>query len=81
MSRYRKITTGQIALRILGAVFLVGICVVGLILILQNSPGIGSMTTSSLPSGSAVASGAASVASSSSAPESKPVQNPCQLQF
>ena len=79
MSRYRKITTGQITLRIFGAVFLVGICVAGLILILQNSSGIGSMTTSSLPSGSAVASGAASVTSSSSAPESKPVQKPVSI--
>ncbi len=78
MKRYRKISQGQAVIRILSAVFLVGLCVAGLVMILQNSNRIGT-AASSLPSNQSQAASASSESPSSAPPESKPVQKPVSI--
>ncbi len=79
MSRYRKITKGQAAVRVLSAVFLVGICITGLVLVLQNANRAGTSSSSGLASGRAAVSSSASASPSSAAPESGSAQKPVSI--
>ena len=82
MSRYRKASQRQVAVHIFSAVFLVAVCVAGLVLVLQHLNQPESRAVSSAVLSTASASHAAEVsqtAPASAAPSSAPVQKPVSI--
>lgn len=79
MSRHRKMNNGRVAFRVFLALFMAGICITGLVLILQNSNKLQSSAVSNLPSSPSIAPVSSAASSVPSMPESKPAQKPVSI--